>query len=84
MLDEYHRWTMARPATTATADVAGDAALLVDPCDTAALAAALAAVLDDPELADRLRSAGFARAAAHRWSAAAGATVDVYRRVLDR
>lgn len=71
-------------ATTATADVAGDAALLVDPCDTAALAAALAAVLDDPELADRLRSAGFARAAAHRWSAAAGATVDVYRRVLDR
>ncbi len=69
---------------TATADVAGDAALLVDPRDVSGLAAALARVLDDPSLATALRSAGRQRAAEHRWSVAAAQTLDVYRSVLDR
>lgn len=69
---------------TATADVAGDAALLVDPHDTASLAAALARVLDDDALAARLVAAGRVRAAQHRWSDAAAATLAVYRSVLGR
>ncbi|RKS77855.1 glycosyltransferase involved in cell wall biosynthesis [Motilibacter peucedani] len=41
----------------------GDAALLVPPDDPSALAAAVTRVLDDPELADRLRRDGALRAA---------------------
>jgi glycosyltransferase involved in cell wall biosynthesis len=53
---------------TATAEVAGDAALLVDPTDVTALAAALADVLDDAGLAARLSVASLARAAEFPWS----------------
>jgi glycosyltransferase involved in cell wall biosynthesis len=45
--------------------VDGESALLVPPDDELALAHALARVLDDRELADRLRANGFAIAAAH-------------------
>ena len=53
---------------TATAEVAGDAALLIDPTDAAALADALASVLDDPDLSARLSEASVARAAMYPWS----------------
>lgn len=71
-------------AATATADVAGDAALLVDPRDTAGLADALARVLDDPSVATALRAAGLRRATRHSWTDTARRTLDVYRSVLDR
>ncbi|HEX6262904.1 MAG TPA: glycosyltransferase family 4 protein [Actinomycetota bacterium] len=45
----------------------GDDGLLVPPRDTAALAAALRRVLDDHELAERLRDAGRARSAGYSW-----------------
>lgn len=67
---------------TATADVAGDAALLVDPLDRPALADALARVLDDRATSERLRAAGRARAAQHRWDDAARRTLDVYRSAI--
>ena len=41
-------------ATTSTAEVAGDAAVLVDPLDVDAIAAAMQRLLDDPELAERV------------------------------
>jgi len=45
----------------------GDAGLLVDPRDPAALADALVALLDDRALRRRMGAAGRARAAAHDW-----------------
>lgn len=61
-------------------ELAGDAALVVDPLDVEAIAGALATLLEDPELRQRLAAAGQRRAAAYSWSAAAAATW----RVLDR
>jgi glycosyltransferase involved in cell wall biosynthesis len=63
-------------------EVAGEAALLVDPTDADAIAAAIARILDEPPLAALLRQAGLERAAAFSWDACAEATLRVYRRVL--
>jgi len=63
-------------------EVVGDAALLVDPEDNQALAAAIANILDDPALAARLREEGPKRAAQFTWEACAVKTVAVYREVL--
>ena len=65
-------------------EVAGDAALLVDPDDAEALAGALTRVLTDPPLASRLAEAGLARAAAFTWSNCARQTLAVYRAVAER
>ncbi len=53
---------------TSTEEVAGDAALLVDPHDIDAIAAAIERVLDDPSLAGHLRAAGPKRAATFTWA----------------
>jgi glycosyltransferase involved in cell wall biosynthesis len=58
--------------------------LLVPPGDAAALAAALARVLDDPALAARLASAGEGRAAAFAWDAVLPRVLAVYDRVVGR
>jgi glycosyltransferase involved in cell wall biosynthesis len=63
-------------------DVAGDAAVLVDPEDVDAIAEALARVLSDRDLAEGLRRGGRERAAAFSWDATARATLDVYRHVM--
>jgi glycosyltransferase involved in cell wall biosynthesis len=61
-------------------DMVGDAAVLVPYGDPRALAAAVAHVLDDPGVADRLASAGPRQAAGWPDEAAAAAQVlDVYR-----
>lgn len=52
-------------------EVAGDAALLVPATDEVALSAALARLLDDQALRERLAVAGPARAAGFSWAAAA-------------
>ncbi len=46
---------------TSLPEVAGDAALLVDPDDPAAIAAAIDAIVRDPAVRDRLRRAGSRR-----------------------
>ena len=61
---------------TATEEVAGGAAVLVDPFDIDDIADGITRALADT---DRLRAAGTARAAAFTWSATAEATVAVYR-----
>ena len=66
-------------STTSTAEVAGDAALLVDPTDVVALGAALARVLDDDELSARLRVLGREQAARSTWAECARRTGAVYR-----
>jgi glycosyltransferase involved in cell wall biosynthesis len=64
-------------------EVAGDAALLFDPTDEAAIAAAVSRLLDDPQEAQRLRDAGTRRAAEFTWQRTARATLDSYERALD-
>lgn len=66
---------------TATAEVAGDDALLVDPEDHEAIAKALARILDDPALADDLRARGRARAAGFTWERTAALTAAAYAEV---
>ena len=56
----------------------GREALLVPPDDARALADALARLLDDDALAERLRAAGRTRALEHDWSAVAARMREVY------
>lgn len=63
-------------------EVAGDAALLVDPDDAGALADALRQIVTDPVFADALRARGIARASAFSWAKTARLTVDAYRAAL--
>jgi glycosyltransferase involved in cell wall biosynthesis len=62
-------------------EVAGDAALLVDPEDEAALTSAVSRILIAPELADHLCSRGVAQVGAFRWEKCAEETSQVYRNV---
>lgn len=79
---------LARGVPVATSDrssmpeVAGDAALLFDPEDPAAIRAAIEQLLFDDEVAARLRAAGPPRAAAFTWERTAELTVASYRRAL--
>jgi glycosyltransferase involved in cell wall biosynthesis len=65
----------------ATAEVANDAALLVDPRDTASIVAALERLLTDPRLRSELRECGLARAAEFSWERAARETILLYELV---
>jgi glycosyltransferase involved in cell wall biosynthesis len=67
---------------TAVAETAGDAALLVDPRDPAAIAEGLRRVLEDKALADDLRARGLARAAAFTWDRMAAGLVRSWRLAL--
>jgi alpha-1,3-rhamnosyl/mannosyltransferase len=64
-------------------EVAGDAAVLVDPDDTDAFAAALAEVLSSEARREELANAGVARAREFTWRRCADLTVGAYRRALD-
>jgi glycosyltransferase involved in cell wall biosynthesis len=65
-------------------EIAGEAAVLVDPFDVDAIAAGMRQVLTSPDLAARLRTAGLARAETFTWRQTAEATIGVYERVLGR
>ncbi|MGI9116036.1 MAG: glycosyltransferase [Gaiellales bacterium] len=67
---------------TALPEVAGGAAVLVDPHDPAAIADGLARLLDDEALRARCRAAGLERAAQLTWTAAADRLVGVWQDVL--
>jgi len=65
-------------------EVAGDAALLVDPRDTEALADAIRRLCTDDELAADLRARGKRRAESYRWDSCASQVVSVYHEVSSR
>jgi len=65
-------------------EVAGDAALLFDPHDESAIAAALKRLLEEPQLAEDLRARGLARAREFSWQRTARLTLDSYARALGR
>lgn len=63
-------------------EVVGDAALLVDPNDTAAIAANLLRLAEDDTLRARLRVLGLERAAGYSWRATAQHVLETYRVAL--
>ena len=65
-------------AGTATEEVAGDAALLVDPLDVGAIAAALRQLIDDRAFAAALGAAAKARASTFTWERSAELAAAVY------
>jgi len=70
---------------TATEELVSDGTgLAVDPTDVDAIAGALAEVLADDDLADRMRRAGRERAARTTWEATAELTIAAYEEVLGR
>jgi glycosyltransferase involved in cell wall biosynthesis len=64
-------------------EVAGQAAVLVEPEDVGGIADAIAEVLTDGTLAKRLREAGTERAAGFSWEATATATLGAYRAAME-
>jgi glycosyltransferase involved in cell wall biosynthesis len=64
-------------------EVAGDAALLVDPHDAGDCAAAVEKVVCDSDLHDELRMRGLKRASAFSWKLAARRTFEVFKSVAD-
>jgi glycosyltransferase involved in cell wall biosynthesis len=68
-------------STTSLPEVVGDAALMVDPTDVAALSAAMERVLLDEALRTQLRMRGLARAGQFNWAKTAGLILDSLRAV---
>jgi glycosyltransferase involved in cell wall biosynthesis len=75
---------VACSTSSALAEVAGDAALLFDARDPAAIALAVATILDDDGVVERLRARGRVQAARFSWQATARGCLDVYGRALGR
>jgi glycosyltransferase involved in cell wall biosynthesis len=79
---------MARGVPTITSnassipEVAGQAAVLVDPTSEEDLAGAIESVLGDAELAESLRHAGPGQAANFSWDETARGTIAVYRKIV--
>jgi glycosyltransferase involved in cell wall biosynthesis len=68
--------------TSSLPEVIGDAGMLIDPLDVAALTSALARVLDDRAYADALRARAMRRAALFTWDRTATHTLSVYEDAL--
>ncbi len=68
--------------TTALPEVAGGAAVLVDPLSVSAIADGLARLLDDRALRERCSTAGIARAGELTWKGAADRLVEVWQDVI--
>lgn len=67
---------------TSLPEVAGDAAVLFDPHDTAAIADAVRSLLDDPQRAEALVASGRERARTFTWERCAEGVLAVYQQVL--
>lgn len=77
-----HGAAVVTSATTSTAEVAGDAALLVDPLDVDAIAGAIGQLLADPDQAARLGAAARERAGTFTWARTAELVVAAYQAAL--
>jgi len=70
--------------TSSMPEVAGDAALLVDPHQEDQIAKAILKILDNTDLATSLSDKGLRRARFFSWRKTAQETVDIYRTVLQQ
>ena len=66
---------------TSIPEVAGDAAVLIDPEDTDMLAEAMGRILSDTVLQESLRSQGFDRIKEFSWEKTARQVLDIYREI---
>ena len=71
-------------AGTATEEVAGGAAVLVDPLDVSSIEAGIRSVLDSPSFAAELQSAGLERARSQTWKQSGIGYRNVFNEALDR
>lgn len=67
--------------TSSLPEVAGDAALLVDPYDIHAIADAIQRLAENAQLREELRQKGYRQAQRYTWSGAAAKMLAVYQRV---
>jgi len=67
--------------TSSLPELAGDAALLIEPTDVGAIAAALHRVLQEADLRRKLIAAGFEQASKFSWEKAAAQLLEIYERV---
>ena len=67
---------------SALVEVAGDAALLIDPCDTGQLARALLRLIDNPDLRTELADRGRRRVKEFTWDRSVRETFQVYRELV--
>jgi len=65
-------------------EVAGDAALLIDPGDVAGFAAAMDRVLGDPSVAGRMIAEGARRSQRYTWKSSATRLLEAYSTALER
>jgi glycosyltransferase involved in cell wall biosynthesis len=65
-------------------EVAGDAALMIDPLSVSDLATAIFRMGDSSELRERLRTAGIVQAARFTWDKAAGASLRYFSAIADQ
>jgi glycosyltransferase involved in cell wall biosynthesis len=68
--------------TTALGEVAGDAAMLVDPSNAREVADTMIQVIENESLRASLKARGFARAKQFTWSRAAVQTCELYASLL--
>ena len=78
-----HGTPVVTSSTTATSEVAEEAALLIDPKSPDAIAESIKEILDKPELADELSKKGLERTKKMTWKDSALATADIYREVVN-
>jgi glycosyltransferase involved in cell wall biosynthesis len=69
--------------TSSLPEVTGDAAMLVDPYDTHAIANAISRLLGDEQLQERLRQKGFLQAQKYTWPKAAQKMLSVYQKLYN-
>jgi glycosyltransferase involved in cell wall biosynthesis len=77
-----HGVPVVTSSRSALIEVAGNAALLVDPCDVEELECALNRLVNNPELRAELSNLGRARAKCYTWARAVKATYSVYRELV--
>ena len=77
-----HGTPVVTSSTTATSEVAGEAALLIDPKSADAIAESIKEILGKPEIAKELSKKGLERAKKMTWENTASATADIYREVV--
>lgn len=68
---------------TSLPEIAGDAAILINPRDGDELCQAMLNFLTDEDLRDRLKQKGIERAKQFSWSKCARETVEIYQKMVN-
>jgi glycosyltransferase involved in cell wall biosynthesis len=70
--------------TSSCGEIAGDAAVLINPADHSQIAAAITRLLEDPKLVQELRRKALERARLFSFEATAQRTLDIYKQIVNR